>query len=166
MCKTSFLPIDEIQRGTTTSVLISMLQSSSLTMTSLGLFLNRYSYFMNLRLIVMKEYLLYTRGIPVVYPREKVTASLRYKKYKLSFYLRTVEIGCEKERRINRNLQKFTLYWDRYIQSLASSCFFHGRLIQGCLITREPSAPGLALKTAWLLTDCSLCWLTADSSGL
>ena len=62
-----------------------------------------------------------------------------------------------------RKLPGFKQSWDKYIQNLASSCFFHWMLIQNCLTTRRVPLPGLASKTKWLCqlqNDCYLCWLT------
>ena len=58
--------------------------------------------------------------------------------------------------------------WDRYIQSLTSSGFFHGRLILGRFSTRESQGLLRAKRPysvtwlfCWLPTDCDL-WLTAS----
>ena len=67
----------------------------------------------------------------------------------------------ERERQMDReplryNIFRFTSGRVSSLESLASLGFFHGRLIQGRLTNRGILTSGIAPKTAWLLTDCSL----------
>ena len=72
--------------------------------------------------------------------------------YKPLYNTMKVEIVVwERERWINREPLQFTPHWDRYFQSLASSCIFYGSLIQSRLTT----SPDKCLDDV----TCLLCWL-------
>ena len=64
-----------------------------------------------------------------------------------------------------RKLLGFTSHWDRYIQSLASSCFFHRRLIEGLLLTLGVAEPlGEHPKRHSLLTADFVDWVLSPRS--
>ena len=92
---------------------------------------------------------------------EKVTTTLVYKNISFLFInYETSKWLCERgswsgTARL-QHIFLFTLRWDTFSESLTSSCFFHGRLIQG----QFSPLNGMFLLTAdWLLSMLTDCWL-------